>query len=530
MTDGFDVEKFVGTFPVVTETDGSAKKLRGLVLDLAISGRLPDKSHSPVALTIGSLTPIPTAWNVAPLGEITEIVRGITFPASAKHKAASRGLVACLRTTNVQQTVEWEDLLYVSETYVGRSDQWVRDGDLCISMANSYELVGKVALVTGQHPKVTFGGFLGVIRPNQSVLPAFLSVYMRSPTVQAELRKGATQTTNIANISLGRLRPLPVPVPPLPEQKRIVAKVDELMKLIDELEAKQTKKREVQTRFRTSALDALTKAAGPEELASAWNRVAGNFGVLFENQEDVVEVRASILQLAVTGRLTGHDAGDAGHEDASSKRVRPDAPGTTLPATWKWVKLGEVAELINGDRSKNYPNRAEYVEEGVPWINTGHIEPDGTLSLGSMHYISRKKFESLRSGKVRRGDLVYCLRGATLGKTAIITQFTEGAVASSLVIIRLAPVVDPAFAYRILTSPLGREQIFRFDNGSAQPNLSANNVKKYLVPLPPLAEQKRIVAKVEALMKLCDDLEARLKAKEATAGKLVEAVVKELVA
>ncbi|MSU85495.1 MAG: hypothetical protein EXS21_10360, partial [Pedosphaera sp.] len=172
--------------------------------------------------------------------------------------------------------------------------------------------------------------------------------------------------------------------------------------------------------------------------------------------------------------------------------------------------------------------RREYVPEGVAWINTGHIEPDGTLSTEWMHFITRKKFDSLRSGKVRPGDLVYCLRGATLGKTAIITQYEEGAVASSLVIIRLIPAVEPRFAYRFLTSPLGREQIFQFDNGSAQPNLSANSVKKYWVPIPPLAEQRRIVAKVSELMALVDALESQLTTSCATAENLLAAVVAEL--
>jgi type I restriction enzyme S subunit len=199
-----------------------------------------------------------------------------------------------------------------------------------------------------------------------------------------------------------------------------------------------------------------------------------------------------------------------------------------LPIGWHWASLGHVSKLINGDRSKNYPNKNEYVPQGVPWINTGHIEPDGTLSLEFMHYITRKKFDSLRSGKVRPGDLVYCLRGATLGKTAIITQFDEGAVASSLVIIRLSERVNPRFAYRFLTSPLGREQIFQFDNGSAQPNLSANSVKKYWMPLPPLAEQHRIVSKVDQLMALVDELERQQAASREKASNLLDAIVQEM--
>jgi type I restriction enzyme S subunit len=147
-----------------------------------------------------------------------------------------------------------------------------------------------------------------------------------------------------------------------------------------------------------------------------------------------------------------------------------------------------------------------------------------------MNYITRQKFDSLRSGKIQQGDLVYCLRGATLGKTASVTQFNEGAVASSLVIIRLAPIMDSKFAYRVLTSPLGRGQIREFDNGSAQPNLSANSVKKYWIPVPPLAEQRRIVAKVDQLMALVDELETQLAASRAVAEKLLEALVAELTA
>ena len=92
------------------------------------------------------------------------------------------------------------------------------------------------------------------------------------------------------------------------------------------------------------------------------------------------------------------------------------------PSTgWVWVRFGSVVDLINGDRSKNHPNRDEYVPAGVPWINTGHIQPDGMLATDSMHFITRETFDSLRSGKIEASDLVYCLRGATFGKTAFVT-------------------------------------------------------------------------------------------------------------
>ena len=190
--------------------------------------------------------------------------------------------------------------------------------------------------------------------------------------------------------------------------------------------------------------------------------------------------------------------------------VSEDEKSFNAPDGWEWVKFGTVVDLINGDRSKNYPNREEYVPAGVAWINTGHIEPDGTLATEGMHFITREKFDSLRSGKIEAHDLVYCLRGATFGKTAFVKPYSEGAIASSLVIARPHLPSLKSYIFLYLTSPLGRSQIFRFDNGSAQPNLSANSVTLYAFPLPPLAEQDRIVAKVDELMDLCNRLKANL--------------------
>lgn len=166
---------------------------------------------------------------------------------------------------------------------------------------------------------------------------------------------------------------------------------------------------------------------------------------------------------------------------------------------WVETTVGEVCELENGDRGKNYPNRSEYVESGIPWINTGHIRPDGTLSMEEMNFITRKKFDSIRSGKIQAGDLVYCLRGATLGKTALVDPLTEGAVASSLVIVRPTPVLESRFLYFFLTSPPGQRLIEGFENGAAQPNLGARSVAKYPISIPPPGEQKELVEELTEL-------------------------------
>ncbi|MFE8069870.1 restriction endonuclease subunit S [Marinobacteraceae bacterium S3BR75-40.1] len=170
--------------------------------------------------------------------------------------------------------------------------------------------------------------------------------------------------------------------------------------------------------------------------------------------------------------------------------------------------LGDVCLFENGDRGKNYPKRSEYRSDGIPWINTGHINNDGTLSLDRMNYISYEKYESLRSGKVKSGDLVYCLRGATLGKTALVEPFNKGAVASSLVIIRPKPFLDNRFLYFFLVSPVGKSFIQVFGNGAAQPNLGAKSVAQYQIPLPKLSVQEELVGKLADVAKESQKLEA----------------------
>ena len=175
---------------------------------------------------------------------------------------------------------------------------------------------------------------------------------------------------------------------------------------------------------------------------------------------------------------------------------------------WVEYALGDVCDFENGDRGKNYPNRHEYVDSGIPWINTGHIRPDGTLSESEMNFITEEKFKTLRSGKIQTGDLVYCLRGATLGKTALVDPLTTGAVASSLVILRPRSMLDSRFLYHYLSSPVGRESIKAYENGAAQPNLGAKSVAKFRIDLPNIATQKQITLKLDHIFYETQHLES----------------------
>ena len=183
-------------------------------------------------------------------------------------------------------------------------------------------------------------------------------------------------------------------------------------------------------------------------------------------------------------------------EDSKDDFSQLDLPES--PHGWTWSALGDVATFVNGDRSANYPKQGDFVPNGVAFVNTGHIEPNGRLSVDSMDYISRECFDRLRSGKLVKGDIVYCLRGSTIGKTARV-DLLEGSVASSLVIIRAKPKVSQEYLYYFLVSPLGQSFVRQHENGSAQPNLSVSAISRYPIPLPPLCEQRAIAAVLGAL-------------------------------
>lgn len=163
---------------------------------------------------------------------------------------------------------------------------------------------------------------------------------------------------------------------------------------------------------------------------------------------------------------------------------------------WTYKKLGEIATFINGDRGRNYPSQNDFVEDGIPFINAGHLEK-GFINFDSMNYIDEEKYEKLNSGKIIEGDILFCLRGS-LGKRAIIKGIERGAIASSLVIIRSINVSNK-YLYYFLGSPTIARYIQRDNNGSSQPNLSAKSVSNFILPIPSLEVQSRIANELDEI-------------------------------
>lgn len=168
------------------------------------------------------------------------------------------------------------------------------------------------------------------------------------------------------------------------------------------------------------------------------------------------------------------------------------------------MRLGDIAQLINGDRGKNYPSQSDIAQKGeIPFVNAGHLNGKG-IDFKEMNYISEEKYNKLNSGKFQKDDILYCLRGS-LGKKAIVSSNINGAIASSLVIIRPDPAkVSGEYLMFALDSPAIREQLVKANNGSSQPNLSATSVREYRVELPELSLQEEVVEKLEKVRSIID--------------------------
>ena len=222
------------------------------ILDLAISGKLvpQDSNDEPAIELLERINPgfepcdnshyenLPQGWVKLRLGDVCSFERGITFPSSAKCTIKQPGMIACIRTANVQDNLELDDLWYVGNEYIkGNTEKLVRKNDIIMSSANSRELVGKVSYVHDLTEQMTFGGFVLNIRANECILPFFLFLMLRTLYLKGYYLTIATQTTNIANLNTKILGDIEVLLPPLTEQERIINSVTNILASIENITA-----------------------------------------------------------------------------------------------------------------------------------------------------------------------------------------------------------------------------------------------------------------------------------------------------
>lgn len=551
------------------------KKLRELILELAVRGKLvpQDSNDEPASELLKRIATekaelvkqgkikkqkplteisedekpfeLPEGWECARLGNTVAIIRGITFPASEKHKEPSKGKIACLRTANVQDSIEWDDLLYVSESFVKRSEQFAEKGDIVMSMANSRELVGKVAHIynipTGS---ATFGGFLSVIRP-YGFNAAFLMSVLRSPNIKSILIDSSSQTTNIANISLEKLNPLVISVPPIGEQNRIASKVEELMSLCDQLEQQSLTSLDAHQQLVETLLATLTDSQNTEELTANWARISQHFDTLFTTEASIDALKQTILQLAVMGKLVPQDPND---EPASELLKRIEQEKAQLVKEGKIKKQKTLPPISEDEKPFELP-------DGWEWTTMQGLYPEFQNGLSSRGSSSGKdsvviRLADIKNWKVSFADTraiaitdsekqKYCLDKNDIlivrvnGSADIVGGFVlydddqNVCYCDHFIRLRLPykRVIDENYLILVASSPLIRRKINNlFITTSGQKTVNQTHISSLLFPLPPYKEQKCIVARVNELFSLCEQLKLRLQSAHQTQLNLADAL------
>jgi type I restriction enzyme, S subunit len=546
-------------FDLIAQAPGGVARLRELILTLAVQGKLvpQDPNDEPAsellkkiraekdrliadkklkrekdepALT-GDALPfdLPDAWAWVALGEVIDIVRGITFPATQKTREAAPGRIACLRTSNVQQYIEWDDLLFVDRSFMGREDQLIQHHDIVMSMANSRELVGKVALIDQiPHAEATFGGFLGVLRPRK-IDPRYAMVVLRTPYARSLLIDSSSQTTNIANVSLAKLRPLPFPLPSEAEQSRIVTRVEELMQVCDALEASGQLDAQQHAQLVNTLLGTLTQSETPETLADNWQRIATHFDMLLDRPEAVDTLEQTILQLAVRGLLVPQNPTD---EPASVllqkirtekdhliaqgkiKRDKP-LPSITdeekpfeLPEGWGVTRFGFVAQNFFTGLDRGRDQQA--ITRAYAYFKMNNISNDGNVNFENMTRVDASNDE-VEKFSLKVSDFLFNTRNSRelVGKTCVIKKLPEDHIVfnNNILVVRFFDEVMPAFVHYFFKSTDGK------------------NLLELVCPIPPYQEQVRIVTRVNELRSLCADLRQRLSFAQESQSQLAQVLV-----
>lgn len=380
----------------------------------------------------------------------------------------------------------------------------------------------------------------GII-PNKSCSTHWLFLVL-SAIDFAEYQSG----TSVPAVNQGALGEIEVSLPPLAEQKRIVAKVDELMALCDRLAAQQ---KERETRHAALARASLARFADAPTPA--------NLTFLFHKSYAIppADLRKSILTLAVQGKLVPQHpndesavellariaatkmrlqkAGDIGKEKPVEP-LEPDSLPFESPDSWRWARLAELTELITKGSSPKWQGIA-YVpaSEGILFITSENVGNYVLRKLDDLKYVSKAFNEIEPRSILKRGDILMNLVGASIGRTAVYDLHDGANINQAVALIRLVRDtggVCPRFLLHYLNSPSAIDYMLSSRVVNAQPNISLTDAREFVVPIPPLAEQRRIVAKVDELMVLVDELEVQVAASRDTGEKLLAALVAELTA
>ena len=346
--------------------------------------------------------------------------------------------------------------------------------------------MGRCAVVGRQENGWLCGTGSFFMMPTCHMYVHYISMLFSTPCAKGYL-SGASVGTTMNNLNHKILSDMPVPLPPLAEQKRIVAKIEELLPYLDRYE-------------------------------KAWNRLE-EF-----NRRFPADMQKSILQMAIQGKLVEQRPEEGTGEElyrqiqAEKKRliqegkikkekplpeIAEDEVPFEIPEGWKWVRLGDVASVLGG---KRIPAGRTLTTEntGYKYIRVSDMK-NGSVSIDSLLYVPSDIYPSISRYIINKED-VYITVAGTIGRVGKIPQQIDGSNLTENADRLVFQFLDQDWLIRCLESQLIQQQIIDATTKVGQPKLAIKRIQELLLPLPPVAEQKRIVARLEEILPLCERL------------------------
>ncbi|MHC1754581.1 MAG: restriction endonuclease subunit S [Methanosarcina sp.] len=556
---------FFEKFEILADSPNGVQKLRELILQLAVMGKLvpQDLSDEPASifdnetnekneqLSINKKTrksqkiskeeipyKLPDTWKWMRLSDISHDW--------GQKKPDVKFTYIDVTSINKELGLISEDLKVLNpEDAPSRARKIVKKGTVIYSTVRPYLL--NVAIVdTDYDPEPIISTAFAILHPYSGILNKYLYYYLRSKPfisyVESEMTGMAYPAINDTKLYKGL-----IPLPPLAEQKRIVSKVDELMTLCDKLEARRQKKQKLQSKLNSTALDRMLSAENQKEFEQNWQLICENFDLLYDNSESVEKLKKAILQLAVQGKLVEQNPEDEPAsvliEKIESKKKQLVKQGKIkkvspmrqvsenefpfeLPNNWNWSYLGDILLKLTDGTHHSPTNESS---GDFKYITAKNIKTEG-IDLTNITYVTSEIHEQIYSRcNPEYGDILYIKDGATTGITVINDLEEPFSMLSSVALMKLPSEIDNKYLLYMLRSPYFYSSMRDDMSGIAITRVTLKKLDNALVPIAPFTEQKRIVEKVDSLTSLCNQLEEKIEDNQKNDETLMDAFLIEAV-
>lgn len=524
---------------LLAEAPDGIKKLRELILELAVRGKLvpQDSSDEPasellkrIAAEKARLVKEGKIKNQKALADIGEEEKPFELPEGWEWMRLAQGIIKLTDGEHISppKALSGMPLLTAKDVtdagVIFESTQFVTyengfkyrkrcDPDRGDVLICSRGTIGRCAAIETDRIFCIMGSVI-LLKPSSSTSYKYLLRYLQSPLAQQWMR-GNSSATAVPALYLKDVANCLIPFPPLPEQHRIVAKVDELMALCDRLEARQQDAQAAHARLVQALLDSLTQARDAEEFEDNWRRLAGQLELVLTTDESTDAVKQAVLRLAFSGRLLGRPFADMGDGE------------TTMPDDWREVQIADIADVGTGSTPAR-TNPAYFDPPEFPWVTSG--ETSAARINATAQHVSARALAETNLTIYPPGTLIVAMygQGKTRGQVSeLAIKACTNQACAAIQLKDLSPVHRQYVKYFFEKS---YDELRDLAAGGAQPNLNLGKIKSMRIPLPSLAEQHRIVAKVTELLALCDQLKAKIAAARAKQAQLAEALVKQAVA